>query len=81
MKELKTELVELINSDYADFINLSTNLNGVDRMMEDLRKPLDRMKDDAIVCILLQGCYLLSIRTIFDSLYGVTNITLILLLH
>lgn len=48
MKELKTELVELINSDYADFINLSTNLNGVDRMMEDLRKPLDRMKDDAI---------------------------------
>jgi len=51
MKELKTELVELINSDYADFINLSTNLNGVDRMMEDLRKPLDRMKDDAVVCI------------------------------
>lgn len=49
MKELKTELIELINSDYADFINLSTNLNGVDRMMEDLRKPLDRMKNDAIV--------------------------------
>ncbi|KAG0212364.1 Conserved oligomeric Golgi complex subunit 2, partial [Mortierella sp. GBA30] len=48
MKELKTELIELINSDYADFINLSTNLNGVDRMMEDLRKPLDRMKGDAI---------------------------------
>ncbi|GJJ77758.1 conserved oligomeric Golgi complex subunit 2 [Entomortierella parvispora] len=48
MKELKTELVELINSDYADFINLSTNLNGVDRMMEDLRKPLDKMKGDAI---------------------------------
>ncbi|KAG0341730.1 Conserved oligomeric Golgi complex subunit 2, partial [Podila humilis] len=47
MKELKTELIELINSDYADFINLSTNLNGVDRMMEDLQKPLDRMKDDA----------------------------------
>lgn len=50
MKELKTELIELINSDYADFINLSTNLNGVDRMMEELQKPLDRMKDDAIVC-------------------------------
>ncbi|KAG0224678.1 oligomeric golgi complex component, COG2-domain-containing protein [Mortierella sp. GBAus27b] len=47
-KELKTELIELINSDYADFINLSTNLNGVDRMMEDLRKPLNRMKSDAI---------------------------------
>ncbi|KAF9327840.1 Conserved oligomeric Golgi complex subunit 2 [Podila minutissima] len=48
MKELKTELIELINSDYADFINLSTNLNGVDRMMEELQKPLDRMKGDAI---------------------------------
>ncbi|KAF9344123.1 Conserved oligomeric Golgi complex subunit 2, partial [Mortierella sp. AD094] len=48
MKELKTELIELINNDYADFINLSTNLNGVDRMMDDLQKPLDRMKDDAI---------------------------------
>ncbi|KAG0290563.1 Conserved oligomeric Golgi complex subunit 2, partial [Dissophora globulifera] len=47
MKELKTELIELINSDYTDFINLSTNLNGVDRMMEDLKKPLDRMKGDA----------------------------------
>ncbi|KAF9942124.1 Conserved oligomeric Golgi complex subunit 2 [Modicella reniformis] len=48
-QELKTELIELINSDYTDFINLSTNLNGVDRMMEDLRKPLDRMKSDAMV--------------------------------
>ncbi|KAF9996828.1 Conserved oligomeric Golgi complex subunit 2 [Entomortierella chlamydospora] len=48
MKELKTELIELINNDYADFINLSTNLNGVDRMMDDLQRPLDRMKDDAI---------------------------------
>ncbi|KAF9115793.1 Conserved oligomeric Golgi complex subunit 2 [Mortierella sp. AM989] len=48
MKELKIELIELINSDYADFINLSTNLNGVDRMMDDLQKPLDRMKGDAI---------------------------------
>ncbi|KAF9428441.1 Conserved oligomeric Golgi complex subunit 2 [Podila epigama] len=47
MKELKVELIELINSDYADFINLSTNLNGVDRMMDDLQKPLDRMKADA----------------------------------
>jgi hypothetical protein len=64
MKELKTELVELINSDYADFINLSTNLNGVDRMMEDLRKPLDRMKNDAIVCILCKGYFLLSLGSI-----------------
>lgn len=72
MKELKTELVELINSDYADFINLSTNLNGVDRMMEDLRKPLDRMKDDAIVCILCTDIICYNLDQV-DFSQGVAN--------
>ncbi|KAG0243145.1 Conserved oligomeric Golgi complex subunit 2 [Actinomortierella wolfii] len=49
LKELRTELVELINSDYADFINLSTNLNGVDKMMNDLHRPLVKMKDSALI--------------------------------
>ncbi|KAG0252109.1 Conserved oligomeric Golgi complex subunit 2 [Actinomortierella ambigua] len=48
LKELRTELVELINSDYADFINLSTNLNGVDKMMNDVHRPLVKMKDSAL---------------------------------
>jgi len=30
-RNLKNELVELINNDYADFINLSTNLSGIDK--------------------------------------------------
>ncbi|KAJ1555129.1 Conserved oligomeric Golgi complex subunit 2, partial [Nowakowskiella sp. JEL0078] len=46
LKDLKTELVELINRDYADFINLSTNLVGVDKMIVDLKSPLDKMKND-----------------------------------
>jgi hypothetical protein len=44
LKLLKTELVELINRDYQDFINLSTNLKGVDRDIENLKAPLANME-------------------------------------
>jgi hypothetical protein len=44
LKLLKTELVELINRDYQDFINLSTNLKGVDRDIENLKSPLADMQ-------------------------------------
>lgn len=44
LKSLKTELVELINRDYQDFINLSTNLKGVDKDIEDLKTPLANME-------------------------------------
>lgn len=43
LRFLKRELVELINRDYQDFINLSTNLKGVDNAMEDLQRPLAHM--------------------------------------
>eukprot|EP01114_Cavostelium_apophysatum_P023937 TRINITY_DN9192_c0_g1_i1.p1 TRINITY_DN9192_c0_g1~~TRINITY_DN9192_c0_g1_i1.p1 ORF type:complete len:750 (+),score=180.22 TRINITY_DN9192_c0_g1_i1:104-2353(+) len=43
---LDNELLELINKDYADFVNLSSNLVGIDRTVNDLRKPLFAMKDD-----------------------------------
>ncbi|CAO3646141.1 unnamed protein product [Cunninghamella blakesleeana] len=44
LRLLKNELVELINQDYQDFINLSTNLKGVDRSMDSLQIPLIRME-------------------------------------
>lgn len=44
LKSLKTELIELINRDYQDFINLSINLKGVDREIEDLKTPLANME-------------------------------------
>ncbi|KAI8338456.1 oligomeric golgi complex component, COG2-domain-containing protein [Chlamydoabsidia padenii] len=44
LKSLKTELVELINRDYQDFINLSTNLKGVDKAIDTLQQPLVRME-------------------------------------
>lgn len=44
LKQLKTELIELINRDYQDFINLSTNLKGVDKDIEHLKTPLADME-------------------------------------
>ncbi len=47
--QLKNELVELINRDYADFINLSTNLGGVDKALEHIRGPVLQIRDDVVV--------------------------------
>ncbi|KAJ3400050.1 Conserved oligomeric Golgi complex subunit 2, partial [Chytridiales sp. JEL 0842] len=43
---LKSDLVELINRDYADFINLSTNLVGLDKIIVDIDGPLVKLKQD-----------------------------------
>ena len=43
LRELKHQLIELINRDYADFINLSTNLVGVDKTLEQIRAPLQAL--------------------------------------
>lgn len=39
-KVLQSELVTLINNDYAQFISLSWNLVGVDKMINDINTPL-----------------------------------------
>ncbi|ORE03781.1 COG2-domain-containing protein [Rhizopus microsporus var. microsporus] len=44
LKQLKSELVELINRDYQDFINLSINLSGVDKDIEELAQPLNTIE-------------------------------------
>lgn len=45
-KLLKNAMIELINKDYADFVNLSSNLVGMDKAIGQLREPLLTMKDD-----------------------------------
>lgn len=46
---LKNSLVELINQDYADFVNLSTNLFGLDKIIDKLEGPLLTVKDSVTV--------------------------------
>ncbi|PRP86900.1 component of oligomeric golgi complex 2-like [Planoprotostelium fungivorum] len=37
---LSSDLIELINKDYLDFVDLSANLVGLDRSIQDIRAPL-----------------------------------------
>lgn len=50
---LENELVELINKDYTDFVNLSSNLAGIDSVLSELRSPLKQISKDIEVCIVL----------------------------
>ncbi|XP_077342696.1 conserved oligomeric Golgi complex subunit 2 isoform X2 [Lithobates pipiens] len=45
---LKTAMVELINKDYADFVNLSTNLVGMDRALSQLSVPLGQLREEVL---------------------------------
>ncbi|KAL5702562.1 Conserved oligomeric Golgi complex subunit 2 [Ranunculus cassubicifolius] len=45
LSSLKNELVELINRDYADFVNLSTKLVDVDGAILRMRAPLTELRD------------------------------------
>ena len=40
LSKLKQELVDLINRDYDDFVNLSTNLVDVNTSVDRIREPL-----------------------------------------
>ncbi|XP_059012474.1 conserved oligomeric Golgi complex subunit 2-like isoform X2 [Mustela lutreola] len=44
-KHLKIAMVELINKDYADFVNLSTNLVGMDKALNQLSVPLGQLRE------------------------------------
>lgn len=41
LKVLRSSMIELINQDYADFVNLSTNLVGLDKGIIAIQEPLD----------------------------------------
>ncbi|KAA0717917.1 Conserved oligomeric [Triplophysa tibetana] len=45
---LKTAMVELINKDYADFVNLSTNLVGMDKALNQLSVPLGQLREEVM---------------------------------
>ena len=46
LKVLRSSMIELINQDYADFVNLSTNLVGLDQSIDnELAQPLRNYRD------------------------------------
>eukprot|EP00741_Cyanophora_paradoxa_P012665 tig00020614_g12236.t1 len=45
-QSLRNELLELINRDFDQFVSLSTNLVGADRMIAQLKQPLKVLRED-----------------------------------
>ncbi|XP_022332171.2 conserved oligomeric Golgi complex subunit 2-like [Crassostrea virginica] len=48
LKILRSAMIELINKDYADFVNLSTNLVGMDKAIGNLTTPLEHLKEEVM---------------------------------
>jgi len=46
LKVLRSSMIELINEDYADFVNLSTNLVGLDTTIAKLEEPLQKVQTE-----------------------------------
>ncbi|XP_072181957.1 conserved oligomeric Golgi complex subunit 2-like [Diadema setosum] len=47
-RTLKNAMVELINKDYADFVNLSSNLVGMDKAISSLSVPLGQLREEVM---------------------------------
>ncbi|XP_026279723.2 conserved oligomeric Golgi complex subunit 2 [Frankliniella occidentalis] len=46
LKVLRSSMIELINKDYADFVNLSSNLIGLDKAITRIQVPLGQLKEE-----------------------------------
>nr|CAG4651699.1 EOG090X03KZ [Triops cancriformis] len=46
LKVLRSAMIELINRDYADFVNLSSNLVGLDKVISSLKLPLGTIREE-----------------------------------
>lgn len=49
LKVLRSSMIELINRDYADFVNLSGNLVGLDKAIIHLEEPLSVIHSEILV--------------------------------
>ncbi|EDW80906.1 uncharacterized protein Dwil_GK11309 [Drosophila willistoni] len=46
LKGLRAAMIDLINEDYADFVNLSANLVGLDQSIEIIQRPLEQFRNE-----------------------------------
>uniref|UniRef100_A0A182JY38 Conserved oligomeric Golgi complex subunit 2 n=1 Tax=Anopheles christyi TaxID=43041 RepID=A0A182JY38_9DIPT len=46
LKVLRSAMIELINQDYADFVDLSANLIGLDQQIDAIEGPLQKLRDE-----------------------------------
>lgn len=48
LKVLRSAMIELINEDYADFVNLASNLRGLDAQIGGIQVPLQQLRADIV---------------------------------
>ncbi|XP_057339274.1 conserved oligomeric Golgi complex subunit 2 [Microplitis mediator] len=48
LKILRSAMIELINKDYADFVNLSKDLIGLDKVIDHLQAPLGQLREEVM---------------------------------
>lgn len=48
LKVLRSAMIELINEDYADFVNLSSNLIGLDQSIGSIQSPLGQLREEIV---------------------------------
>lgn len=46
LKVLRSAMIELINKDYTDFVNLSSNLIGLDKGIGNIQTPLGQLREE-----------------------------------
>lgn len=49
LKLLRSAMIDLINKDYTDFVNLSSNLIGLDKAINGLEMPLSQLREEVMV--------------------------------
>ncbi|OAD54822.1 Conserved oligomeric Golgi complex subunit 2 [Eufriesea mexicana] len=48
LKLLRSAMIDLINRDYTDFVNLSSNMIGLDKAINDLQIPLGQLREEVM---------------------------------
>ncbi|XP_001849724.2 conserved oligomeric Golgi complex subunit 2 [Culex quinquefasciatus] len=48
LKVLRSAMIELINQDYADFVDLSANLIGLDQQIGGIGGPLEKLREEIV---------------------------------
>lgn len=50
LKNLRSSTIELINKDYADFVDLSSNLKTLEAKIAGMETPIGKIKEEILVC-------------------------------
>lgn len=48
LKVLRSAMIELINADYQDFVNLSTELVDLDKRIQDIQTPIAQLREEIL---------------------------------